>query len=71
MENVTAGGFSATGSNEGVIKRNHEILMIMLEAMTEENPALLEAFVEFYDAKKILESEHKRRCEGQLIFCKK
>ena len=71
VENITSGGFSSTGTTEALIKRKHKQFMIELEAITTENPELLAAFLEFYDARKIAESEHERRCEGRLILCKK
>jgi hypothetical protein len=52
-------------------QRKEKILRQEMEALIAENPELLKAVIELSDAKQILESEHKRRCEGRILSCRR
>lgn len=51
-------------------KMNERMLAEMTE-MVESQPEYLNALVKFIEAKQILESEHKRRCEGRFLICRR
>jgi hypothetical protein len=53
------------------IKRKDELLRKEMDALISENAELFEAFSDLSDAKQILESEHKRRCEGRFLICRR
>lgn len=53
------------------IKQKDELLRKEMEALVVERPELLKALNEYSDAKQVLESEHRRRCEGGFLICRK
>ena len=53
------------------IRQKNELLRKEMEALVVERPELLNAFSEASDAKQVLDSEHKRRCEGRIFICRK
>jgi len=53
------------------IKEKDKLLREEMEALISENTELFEALSDLSDAKQILESEHKRRCEGRFLICRK
>ena len=53
------------------IQQKDKLLREEMEALVIERPGLLKALSEFSDAEQILEAERQRRCEGQIIICRK
>jgi hypothetical protein len=53
------------------IKQKDELMRKEMEALLVERPKLLKALNEYSDAKQVLESEHRRRCEGRFLICRK
>jgi len=53
------------------IKEKEKLLRKEMEALISESPELLESLSELSDAKQILGSEHKRRCEGRFLICRR
>ncbi len=53
------------------IKQMDELLRKEMEALVVKRPELLNALSEYSDAKQVLDSEHKRRCEGRIFICRK
>jgi hypothetical protein len=52
------------------IQPKNKLLQEEMEALVE-RPEFLKALSEFSDANQILESEHQRKCEGQVIICRR
>jgi hypothetical protein len=52
------------------IQPKNKLLQEEMEALVE-RPEFLKALSEFADANQILKSEYQRKCEGQVIFCRK
>ena len=57
------------GGVEAKIKQKEKILQEEMEALVSEHPELQKALTEFVDAKRAVDSEHERRCEGQTLNC--
>jgi len=60
--------------HKSLIDLTHEMYERMLAEMTElasERPDYLNALIKFTEATQTLESEHKRRCEGRLLICRR
>jgi len=51
------------------IKQMNERLLTDMTEKTLEQPEMFEALIMVTEAKRALESERKRRCEGGVIFC--
>jgi hypothetical protein len=51
------------------IEEKNKLMLEEMEALVAERPELLEALNELADAKRTLESEHRRRCEGVRLIC--
>ena len=53
------------------IQQKAELLHEEMESLVVENPELLKVLSEFSEAKRILESERQRRCEGRIFICRR
>jgi hypothetical protein len=53
------------------IKKMEERMLAKMTEITLQQPEMLEALVKFTEAKQVLESERKRRCEGRFLICRR
>ena len=53
------------------IKKMNEAMFAEMTELASNNPEYVKALREFYSKKQTWESEHKRRCEGRLILCRR
>ena len=53
------------------IRHKKKLMIEEMEVLISVHPELLEALSGFSDAQQIYESEHERRCEGRIFFCRR
>ena len=60
-----------SNSDWAAVQLKYKHLQEEMEALVVERPEFFDALSEFSEAKKALESENQRRCEGRAIVCEK
>jgi hypothetical protein len=53
------------------IKEMNERMLVEMTKMASDHPEYFKALIKFTEARQKLESEHKRRCEGRILICRR